>query len=67
MRVYELHKALQYNGLWYPTGGTTGQLYATLKRAQAQCVCAGEWMKRERQRVWVNDHQDIIVERKVIP
>lgn len=59
MKVYELHKALQYNGEWHPTGGSWGKLYATLERAQAQVVGAGPWRKRDRRRQWETDHKDI--------
>lgn len=65
MKVYQLNKAIQYNGKWRPTGGTPGTLYASLERAQAQVMGAGPWRKRERQRE--TDHMDLIFEQKVIP
>lgn len=67
MKVYALNKALQYNGEWHPTGGSQGTLYASLGRAQAQIVGAGEWKKDERRRIWRTHHNDIISERKVQP
>lgn len=67
MKVYELHKAIQYDGKWQSMGGFSGALYATLERAQAQVVNAGEWRKRDRRRAWDTSNHDIIIERKVIP
>lgn len=66
MKIYQLNKALQYNGRWYPTGGSIGRLYQTLAGAQAQVQGAGEWRQRPRRRQWETDHMDIITEIKVI-
>jgi hypothetical protein len=65
--VFELYKALQFNGAWHRTGGSRGELYANLPRAQAQVVDAGAWVKRERQRAWDTERGDMILERKVKP
>ena len=67
MKVFELNKALPHKGVWYPTGGSQGQLFATLDRAQSQVVDAGPWVKRERRRQWETKRMDIITERKVQP
>jgi hypothetical protein len=67
VKVYELHRALQYNGQWEPTGGYAGTLYRSLERAQAQVVGAGLWLKVDRRRQWRTAHRDLIVERAVKP
>ena len=64
-KVYLLNKALQYNGQWHPTGGSSGVLYAKLERAQAQVVGAGPWLKVAQRRQWRTEHYDIITEQKV--
>lgn len=65
MKVYQLFKATQYKGVWYPMGTSYGEVYLKLERAQAQVVGNGPWTKRERRRAWETPRGDFILERKV--
>lgn len=66
MKVYELHTAFLFAGVWRPSGGSTGTLYATLQAAQESMPGWG-WCKHKARRIWETERGDIISERRVKP
>ena len=61
--VFILNRAISVRGVWHPTGGSRGTLYATLALAQASIP--RPWVKDEKRRIWRTPNGDIISAQKV--